>query len=132
VLVVVVVRRATEPAPGGPVRRDGLVQVVAAWTAGMGLFVLLVFGYYAAYDMVLPVGNRVLLLLAAGLLGLAAAVARWVGGERTLSATERGRRAAGPAGDRDRRGDRDRDRPGGSWCRLGSAWSCCWLRRWPG
>ena len=101
VLVVVIVRRATEPGPGGlpdPERRNGLGRVVAAWTAGTGLFVLLVFGYYAAYDMVLPVGNRVLLFLAAGLLALAGAVARWVGGARTLS-PEGGRpRAAGWAG----------------------------------
>jgi len=80
VLVVVIVRRATEPAPGGdPAGRDVLARVAAAWTAGMGLFILLVFGYYAAYDMVLPVDNRVLRFLAAGLLGLAGAVARWVG-----------------------------------------------------
>jgi len=105
VLLVVIVRRATEPEPGpgpgapaGPEHGDGLGRVVAAWTAGMGLFILLVFGYYAAYDMVLPVGNRVLLFLAAGLLGLAAAVARWVGRERTLSAKGRRRRAAGPVG----------------------------------
>jgi endonuclease/exonuclease/phosphatase family metal-dependent hydrolase len=100
VLVVVIVRRATEPAPGGspdPERRDGLARVAAACTAGMGLFILLVFGYYAAYDMVLPVGNRMLLFLAAGLLGLAAAIDRWVGGERTLSAEEP-HRAAGAAG----------------------------------
>jgi endonuclease/exonuclease/phosphatase family metal-dependent hydrolase len=103
VLVVVIVRRATEPGPGpgdpaGPERGDGLGRVVAAWTAGMGLFILLVFGYYAAYDVVLPVGNRVLLFLAAGLLGLAAAVARWVGGARTLSATARSPRAGERAG----------------------------------
>jgi endonuclease/exonuclease/phosphatase family metal-dependent hydrolase len=101
VLVVVIVRRATEPVPGGapdPARRDGLGRVAAAWTSGMGLFILLVFGYYAAYDMVLPVGNRVLLFLAAGLLGLAAAIARWVGGERTLSAKREPHQAAGAAG----------------------------------
>ena len=46
---------------------------VAVWTAGMGLFVLLVFAYYAAYDMVLPAGNGLLLVLAAVLVGLAAA-----------------------------------------------------------
>ena len=74
VLVVVIVHRASEPGPGGlpdPERRNGLGRVVAAWTAGTGLFVLLVFGYYTAYDMVLPVGNRVLRFLAAGLLALA-------------------------------------------------------------
>jgi endonuclease/exonuclease/phosphatase family metal-dependent hydrolase len=101
VLMVVIVRRATEAGsePGGDAAGgDGLGRVAAAWTAGMGLFILLVFGYYAAYDIVLPVGNRVLLFLAAGLLGLAAAIARWVGGERTLSAQGRRPRAAGGAG----------------------------------
>ncbi len=39
----------------------------------MGLFVLLVFAYYAAYDVVLPAGNGWLPALAAALLGLAAA-----------------------------------------------------------
>ena len=97
VLVVVIVRRATEPAPG-PEGRDQLGWVVAAWTAGMGLFILLVFAYYAAYDMVLPGGNRPLLYVAGGLLGLAGAIARWVGGERTLSAKGRRPRATEPAG----------------------------------
>jgi endonuclease/exonuclease/phosphatase family metal-dependent hydrolase len=100
VLVVVIVRRATEPAPGGGPgpddpggsdRRDGLGRVAAAWTAGMGLCILLVFAYYAAYDVVLPVDNRVLLFLAAGLLGLAAAIARWVG--RAAAASTAGRAA---------------------------------------
>jgi endonuclease/exonuclease/phosphatase family metal-dependent hydrolase len=112
VLVVVIVRRATEPAPGGlpgPERRDGLGRVVAAWTAGMGLFILLVFGYYAAYDRVLPGGNRPLPYLTGGLLGLAGGIARWVGGERTLSARERrpgaaGRAGAGAAGTAERAG----------------------------
>jgi endonuclease/exonuclease/phosphatase family metal-dependent hydrolase len=97
VLLVVIVGRATAPAlGGGPGQggRDGLVRVAAAWTAGMGLCILLVFGYYAAYDMVLPAGNGPLLYLAGALLGLAAAAARWVGGERTLSAKGRGPRAA--------------------------------------
>ncbi len=65
VLVVVVVRRS-----GG---MAGLGPTAAAWTAGMGLFVLLVFAYYAAYDVVLPVSNGLLLPLAAVLVGLAAA-----------------------------------------------------------
>ena len=58
VLVVAIVRRATGPAAasdqGGAA---GLGALTAAWTAGMGLFVLLVFAYYAAYDVVLPAGN---------------------------------------------------------------------------
>jgi endonuclease/exonuclease/phosphatase family metal-dependent hydrolase len=65
VLLVVVVRRS-----GGAA---GLGPTVAVWTAGMGLFVLLVFAYYAAYDMVLPAGNGLLPVLAAVLVGLAAA-----------------------------------------------------------
>ena len=93
VLVVVIVRRATEPAPGDPAGPDGLARVAAAWTAGMGLFILLVFGYYAAYDMVLPADNRVLLFLAAGLLGLAAAIARWAGRVPAATAPATGRPA---------------------------------------
>jgi endonuclease/exonuclease/phosphatase family metal-dependent hydrolase len=65
VLLVVVVRRS-----GGAA---GLGPTVVAWTAGMGLFLLLVFAYYAAYDMVLPAGNGLLPVLAAVLVGLAAA-----------------------------------------------------------
>ena len=102
VLVVVIVGRATEPGPGGPAdprRRDGLGRVVAAWTAGMGLFVLLVFGYYAAYDMVLPADNRVLLWVAAGLLGPAGAIARWAGRPAAaLTARRPGRAGLVPAG----------------------------------
>jgi endonuclease/exonuclease/phosphatase family metal-dependent hydrolase len=64
VLVVVVLRRA-----GG---LAGLGPATVAWTAGIGLFVLLVFAYYAAYDMVLPVGNGLFPPLAAALVGLAA------------------------------------------------------------
>jgi endonuclease/exonuclease/phosphatase family metal-dependent hydrolase len=74
VLLVVIVRRATEP--GGTA---GLGAVAAAWAAGMGLFMLLVFGYYATYDMVLPVGNGLLPPLAAALVGLAAAGATFAG-----------------------------------------------------
>ena len=95
VLMVVIVRRATEPmAAGDP---DGLGRLAAAWTAGMGLCILLVFGYYAAYDMVLPGGNRPLLSLAGGLLGLAGAIARWVGG-RAEAGPERAGRRPGRAG----------------------------------
>jgi hypothetical protein len=72
VLLVLIARRATEPGTGGAVR---LGPPAAAWAAGMGLFVLLVFAYYAAYDVVLPVGNRVLPALAALLLAAAAVVA---------------------------------------------------------
>jgi endonuclease/exonuclease/phosphatase family metal-dependent hydrolase len=88
VLLVVIVRRATEPAEGpgmsppageAPGRPAGLGVVAAAWTAGMGLFVLLVFAYYAAYDVVLPAGNGLLPALAAALFGLAAAGAAFTG-----------------------------------------------------
>ena len=74
VLLVVIVRRSAKSAGLGPVS--------AAWTAGMGLFVLLVFGYYAAYDVVLPVGNGPLPALAAVLVGLAAAGAMRSGRDR--------------------------------------------------
>jgi endonuclease/exonuclease/phosphatase family metal-dependent hydrolase len=60
----------------------GLGVLAAAWTAGMGLFVLLVFAYYAAYDVVLPAGNGWLPALAAVLLGLAAAGSMWGRGGR--------------------------------------------------
>jgi hypothetical protein len=64
----------------------GLGPTAAAWTAGMGLFVLLVLTYYAAYDLVLPVGNGLLPALAAVLVGLAAAgvmrIGRDPGGQR--------------------------------------------------
>ena len=65
VLLVVLVRRS------GAAGRLGLTS--AAWTAGMGLFMLLVFAYYAVYDVVLPVGNETFPALAAALVALAAA-----------------------------------------------------------
>jgi endonuclease/exonuclease/phosphatase family metal-dependent hydrolase len=74
VLVVVIVRRS-----------DGVARLgatAAAWTAGLGLFMLLVFAYYAAYDLVLPVGNGPLPALAAVLVGLAAAGAMRLGRDR--------------------------------------------------
>jgi endonuclease/exonuclease/phosphatase family metal-dependent hydrolase len=76
VLLVTIVRRATGPGQErGRPGAAGLGAVAAAWTAGMGLFVLLVLVYYAAYDVVLPAGNGYLPALAATLLGLAAALA---------------------------------------------------------
>jgi endonuclease/exonuclease/phosphatase family metal-dependent hydrolase len=65
VLLVVLVRRSGAAGRLGPAS--------AAWTAGMGLFTLLVFAYYAAYNIVLPVGNETFLALAAALVALAAA-----------------------------------------------------------
>ena len=75
VLVVTIVRRAAGPAGAASDRGGaaGLGLLAAAWTAGMVLFVLLVFAYYAAYDVVVPAGNGWLPALAAALLGLAAA-----------------------------------------------------------
>jgi endonuclease/exonuclease/phosphatase family metal-dependent hydrolase len=83
VLLVAIVRRVTEPVeePGRP-GGAGLGAVATAWTAGMGLFVLLVLVYYAAYDVVLPGGNGYLPALAATLLGLAAILAMRDKGER--------------------------------------------------
>jgi hypothetical protein len=68
VLLVLIVRRATDPGSGAATR---LGPVAAAWAGGMGLFVLLVLAYYAAYDVVPPFGNGVLPALAALLLALA-------------------------------------------------------------
>jgi endonuclease/exonuclease/phosphatase family metal-dependent hydrolase len=76
VLLVTIVGRATVPGEdGGRPGRPALGAVAAAWTAGMGLFVLLVLVYYAAYDVVLPAGNGYLPALAATLLGLAGVLA---------------------------------------------------------
>jgi endonuclease/exonuclease/phosphatase family metal-dependent hydrolase len=93
VLVVAIVRRATVPAAAGD--RGGAAgpgALAAAWTAGMGLFVLLVFAYYAVYDVVLPAGNGWLPALAAVLLGLAAAGSmRGRGGQADRAAGGRAR-----------------------------------------
>jgi endonuclease/exonuclease/phosphatase family metal-dependent hydrolase len=103
VLLVAIVRRATEPGEGrGRPDAAGLGAVAAAWTSGMGLLVLLVLVYYAAYDMVLPGGNGYLPALAATLLGLAAALAmrdkREQRGVGLRSTTERPRPAILPVG----------------------------------
>jgi endonuclease/exonuclease/phosphatase family metal-dependent hydrolase len=74
VLLVVLVRRSGAVAGLGP--------TAAAWTAGMGLFMLLVFAYYAVYDLVLPVGNGPLPAVAAALVALAAAGAMVLGRDR--------------------------------------------------
>jgi endonuclease/exonuclease/phosphatase family metal-dependent hydrolase len=93
VLLVVIVRRATEPGAEGRGRPDagGIGRVAAGWTTGMALFVLLVFAYYAAYDVVLPVGNGLFPVLAAVLLALAAAAAT-AGGRPAGRAAGRGHR----------------------------------------
>jgi endonuclease/exonuclease/phosphatase family metal-dependent hydrolase len=97
VLLVTIVRRATEPAGAAPARggASGLGMLAAAWTAGMGLFVLLVFGYYAVYDVVVAAGNGWVPALAAALLGLAAA------GAMRGSGHPGGRAAGGPPSWRD-------------------------------
>jgi endonuclease/exonuclease/phosphatase family metal-dependent hydrolase len=100
VLLVVIVRLATEPEGEGRGRPGGGIgRVAAGWTTGMALFVLLVFAYYAAYDVVLPVGNGLFPVLAAVLLGLAAAAAM-AGGRPGVRPAGRGRRRVGlvPAG----------------------------------
>jgi hypothetical protein len=98
VLLVVVVRRVTGPAgPEGEGGGAGLGMVAAAWTAGMLLFVLLVFGYYAAYDLVLPVGNGPIPALAAALVGLAGVLAM-PGGRRQGPARRPSRRDLVPSG----------------------------------
>jgi endonuclease/exonuclease/phosphatase family metal-dependent hydrolase len=70
-LLVAVVRGAT-PEGRAPVDRGrSLAAVSAAWTLGMLLFLLLVFLYYASYDVRLPFGNELLLPVAAAMLALA-------------------------------------------------------------
>jgi endonuclease/exonuclease/phosphatase family metal-dependent hydrolase len=67
-LLVTIVRRAARAGAG-------LAAVSVAWTAGMLLFLLLVFLYYASYDVRLPFGNRLLPPAAAVLLAVAGIVA---------------------------------------------------------
>jgi endonuclease/exonuclease/phosphatase family metal-dependent hydrolase len=74
-LLVDVLRTAA--IPGG---RPGLGRTGAAWALGVLLLVLLVFVYYAAYDVNLPFDNKALFPLAAALLaaaGIGARVASW-------------------------------------------------------
>jgi endonuclease/exonuclease/phosphatase family metal-dependent hydrolase len=67
-VLVAVVRRAT---PEGPEGSRSLAAVSAAWTLGMLLFLLLVFLYYASYDLRLPFGNGLLLPVSAAMVALA-------------------------------------------------------------
>jgi endonuclease/exonuclease/phosphatase family metal-dependent hydrolase len=67
-VLVAVVRRA--PAWRAEEARS-LLAVSVAWALGMLLFLLLVFFYYAAYDVRLPFGSEVLLPVAAAVVALA-------------------------------------------------------------
>ena len=112
VLLVVIVRRATEPAGETPTAgRAG--AVAAAWTAGMGLFVLLVFAYYAAYDVVLPAGNGCSRRWRPPWSGWAVLAMRGTGEVRGVGLRRR------PGCDRRLRRSR-------------SGWRCCWSRCCPG
>jgi endonuclease/exonuclease/phosphatase family metal-dependent hydrolase len=73
-----------------PNGRPAEARTGGAFGLGMVLFGLLLFLYYAVYDVRLPYDNQVLFAVAAGLLGLAALAARLAGG----------RRPAGRPGDR--------------------------------
>jgi endonuclease/exonuclease/phosphatase family metal-dependent hydrolase len=72
--------------PGG---RPGLGRTGTAWALGVVLLVLLVFVYYAGYDVTLPFDNKALFPLAAALLAVAGSGARlasrdspaWAGGD---------------------------------------------------
>jgi MFS family permease len=75
-VLVAVVRRAT---PSSRAAGRSLAAVSAAWALGMLLFVLLVFLYYAAYDMRLPFGNWLVLPVAAAMVALAGIGAGWPG-----------------------------------------------------
>jgi endonuclease/exonuclease/phosphatase family protein len=69
-VLVAVVRRAAG-AGGAEGSGRNLAATSVAWTLGMLLFLLLVFLYYASYDLRLPFGNKLLLPVAAALLALA-------------------------------------------------------------
>ena len=70
-VLVAVVRRATPQGTGSERSGHDLAATSVAWTLGMLLFLLLVFLYYASYDIRLPFGNELLLPVAAALLALA-------------------------------------------------------------
>jgi len=94
-VLVAVVRRATPEDPEGS---RSLAAVAAAWTLGMLLFLLLVFLYYASYDLRLPFGNGLLLPVAAAMVALAgigAGLARPAAGAADLARSDGGA-ASGP------------------------------------
>ncbi|HEX8931291.1 MAG TPA: endonuclease/exonuclease/phosphatase family protein [Actinomycetota bacterium] len=90
VLLVAIFRCATQAArqrgaarAGGETGgRPGEARTGGAFGLGMVLFGLLLFLYYAVYDVRLPYDNQVLFAVAAGLLGLAALGARLAGERR--------------------------------------------------
>jgi endonuclease/exonuclease/phosphatase family metal-dependent hydrolase len=106
VLLVGIFRRACQPGarpvPGGtaPVR-TGPGRIGGSWALGMLLFGLLLFLYYAVYDVVLPFDNKVLFPVAAGLLAAAGATARLAGAREEAGSRSPSERSAGG-----RRGDR--------------------------
>lgn len=73
VLLVAIFRCAAQAGGRGPARTGG------AFGLGVVLFGLLLFLYYAVYDVLLPFDNQALFPVAAGLLGLAAVGARLAG-----------------------------------------------------
>jgi endonuclease/exonuclease/phosphatase family metal-dependent hydrolase len=84
-VLVAVVRRAT-PSAGAPSR--SLAAVSVAWALGMLLFLLLVFLYYAAYDVRLPFGNELLLPAAAAMVALAGIGAGLAGPDADLARSD--------------------------------------------
>jgi endonuclease/exonuclease/phosphatase family metal-dependent hydrolase len=94
-VLVAVVRRAT-PSARAPGR--SLAAVSVAWALGMLLFVLLVFLYYAAYDVRLPFGNELLLPAAAAMVALAGIGAGWPGPDPDPGTDLAGSNGAAPGG----------------------------------
>jgi endonuclease/exonuclease/phosphatase family metal-dependent hydrolase len=94
VLVAAVWRATPQGAGGGS--GSGLVAVSVAWALGMLLFLLLVFLYYAAYDVRLPFDNGLLLPVAAALVALAGIGAALGGRAGDLAPSGDGAAARGP------------------------------------
>jgi endonuclease/exonuclease/phosphatase family metal-dependent hydrolase len=74
--------------------RPGTTRGGGAFALGMVLFGVLLFLYYAVYDVLLPLDNQVLFPVAAGLLALAAVGARLAGTRRPASSGWAGDRQA--------------------------------------
>jgi endonuclease/exonuclease/phosphatase family metal-dependent hydrolase len=75
-------RRGPSRGGGETAGRPAEARTGGAFGLGVVLFGLLVFLYYAVYDVRLPYDNQVLFAAAAGLLGLAGLAARLAGGRR--------------------------------------------------